>query len=132
MTVARRPDVLSIVRGSDAGAARAADPALDANTYAVADDVDLTLVLKDRGVELGLRDIPCDQGSFDGVPIPVAEPGGDLRALLASGIRVHAVVEDLQIRGIDAEDLVPGIEPLTEAELTRLILASDVVLTTSS
>lgn len=127
-----RPSVLSIVRGADAGAARSADPALDTNTYAVADEIELTLVLKDRGVELGLDGVCCDQGMLGGLAIPVAEPGMDLRALIASGVRVHAVAEDLAARGIDPASLVSGIEPLAEAELARLLLEHDVTLTTSS
>lgn len=127
-----RPRVLSILRGADAGAARDADPALDANAYAVADEIELTLVLKDRGVELGLDEVCCDQGMLGGLAIPVAEPGIDLRALLGSGVRVCAVSEDLSARGIEPSELVAGIEPVTEAELSRLILHQDVTLTTSS
>jgi hypothetical protein len=63
-----RPRVLSILRDADVGAARDADPALDANAYAVADEIELTLVLKDRGVELGLDGVCCDQGMLGGWP----------------------------------------------------------------
>jgi hypothetical protein len=129
---APRPSVLSIVRGADAGAAREADPALDANAYAVADEIDMTLVLKDRGVELGLDDIRCDRGTLIGVVIPAAEPAIDLRALLDSGVQVRAVTEDLDARGIAPAALVAGIEPVTEAELARMIVEHDVTLTTSS
>lgn len=127
-----RPRVLSIVRGADVGAARDADPALDANAYAVADEIELTLVLKDRGVELGLDGACCDQGMLAGLAIPVADPGIDLRALLASGVPVHAVAEDLAARGIDPASLVAGIEPLPEAALARLLVEHDVTLTTGS
>ena len=127
-----RPRVLSILRGADAGAARDADPALDATAYAIADEIELTLVLKDRGVELGLDEVCCDQGMLGGLAIPVAEPGLDLRALLGSGVQVRAVSEDLFARGIEPTDLVDGIEPLTEADLSLLILQHDVTLTTSS
>ena len=127
-----RPRVLSILRGADAGAARDADPALDANAYAVADEIELTLVLKDRGVELGLDGACCEQGMLGGLAIPVAEPGIDLRALIGSGVQVRAVSEDLVARGIEPTDLVDGIEPVTEAELAQLMLHHDVTLTTSS
>lgn len=124
--------MLSIVRGADAGAARSADPALDTNTYAIADEIELTLVLKDRGVELGLAGACCDQGMLGGLAIPVAEPGVDLRALIASEVRVYAVAEDLAARGIDPSSLVAGIDPLSEAELAHLLIQHDVTLTTSS
>lgn len=128
MTARRR--VLSIVRGADAGAPRAVDPALEATSFAVADDVDVTLVLKSRGVELALDDVCCESARVTGLDVPVAEPGLDLRGLLASGVRVLAVSEDLALRGIDVEALVPGVEPLTEADLAALILDHDVTLTT--
>lgn len=127
-----RPSVLSIVRGADAGAARTTDPALDANAYAIADDVDLTLVLKDRAVELGLDAACGERGRLRGLAVPVARPGVDLRALLDSGTRVVAVLEDLRARGIDPNALIPGIQPVREADLGALITSHDVTLTTSS
>lgn len=129
---APRPSVLSIVRGADAGAARTADPALDANAYAIANDVDLTLVLKDRGVELGLDTVCGERVPLRGLAVPAARPGVDLRALLDSGARVHAVLEDLQARGIAPESLIPGIQQIREADLGALITSHDVTLTTSS
>ena len=127
----RHPRVLSIVRGADVGAARPVDPALDATSFAIADEIDLTVVLKDRGVELGLDGVCCDQGTLSGLAVPAAEPGVDLRGLIASGVRVHAVREDLEARGIEPSALVAGIEPLAEVELAALIVAHDVTLTTS-
>lgn len=124
--------VLSIVRGADAGAARAADPALDANAFAVADDVELTLVLKDRGIELGLADTRCSRNTLAGHDVPVAEPGTDLTALLGAGVRVLAVTEDLLVRGVAPDALLDGIEPLDEPALAALLIDHDVVLTTTS
>lgn len=129
--MSRHPRVLSIVRGADAGAARPVDPALDATSFAVADDIDLTVVLKDRGVELGLDGVCCEGATLSGLAVPAAEPGLDLRGLIASGVRVHAVREDLMVRGIEPAALLAGIEPLAQDELAALILAHDVTLTTS-
>lgn len=124
--------VLSLLRGADAGAARAADPALDLNAYAVAEDVELTLVLKDAGVELGLEHATARPGTVAGVEVPAAEPATDLLALLGSGVTVLAVTEDLTARGLDPADLLPGIEPVTERELSSLLTTSDVTLPTTS
>jgi hypothetical protein len=126
------PTVLSIVRDADVGAARLEDPALDTNTYAVADEIDLTLVLKDGGVELALDGVCCDGANLSGVALPVTEPARDLRGLIASGVQVYAVSEDLAVRGIDTSVLVSGIEPLSEADLAGLIATNDVTLTTGS
>lgn len=124
--------VLSLLRGADAGAARANDPALDLNAYAVAEDVELTLVLKGRGVELGLRDAACHPGTVAGVDVPAAVPRTDLRALLDSGVRVAAPATDLVVRGLTADDLIDGIAVLADGELADLIRDNDVTLSTTS
>lgn len=124
--------VLSIVRGADAGAARANDPALDLNAFAVAEDIELTLVLKDHGVELGLRAAACHTGTIAGVEVPAAVPATDLRALLGSGVRVVAVAPDLQARGLAADQLLDGVEVVDEPGLAGLVAACDVTLSTTS
>jgi sulfur transfer complex TusBCD TusB component (DsrH family) len=124
--------VLSILRGADAGAARAADPAVDTTAFAVADDLELTVVLKDRAVELGVAGTRCRAVPLAGVEVPVAAPGTDLRALLGSGVRVYAVAEDLAARGLRPGALLDGIEPLPEADLAPLLVTHDVTLTTTS
>lgn len=124
--------VLSLVRGADAGAARTADPALDLNAYAVAEDIELTLVLQDRGVELALRDAHHRPARVAGVEVAVAAPEGDIRALVASGVRVLAVREDLARRGLDPAALVDGVDTVDEAELARLLVEHDVTLAGAS
>ena len=125
MTVTR---VLSIVRGVDAGAPHEIDTALDLNAYALADDIDLTLVLKAAGVELavnGARVHPC---SLAGVTVPAAEPADDVRALLASGVTVLAVEEDVMSRGLNASDLLAGVRVVPETALADEVVAHDAVL----
>lgn len=124
--------VLSLLRGADAGAARAADPALDLNAYAVAEDVELTLVLKDAAVELGLEGASSHPGAIAGIDVPAAEPATDLLALLGSGVTVLAVIEDLAARGLDPADLLPGIDVVDERDLAGLVVDHDVTLTTTS
>lgn len=124
--------VLSLVRGSDPGAARSADPALDLNAYAVAEDIELTLVLQDRGVELALRDSHHRPVTVAGADVAVATPQADLRALVASGVRVLAVREDLARRGLRAEALVDGVEPVGEADLAGLLVEHEVTLVGAS
>lgn len=124
--------VLSIVRGADAGAARPNDPALDVNAYAVAGDVELTLVLKDHGVELALGGTACHQDTIAGIEVPASVPATDLRALLDSGVSVLAVELDLRSRGLAPEDLLDGIEVVDEPGLAALIATCDVTLSTTS
>lgn len=128
----RRPSrVLSIVRGADAGSARTADPVLDVNAYAVADDVELTLVLKDRGVELAVTGGRAHPVHVAEVAVPVAAPTADLQGLVSSGVRVVAVKEDLELRGVDAATLVAGIAVIDESELAELVVQHDAVLSAS-
>lgn len=124
--------VLSLLRGSDAGAARALDPSLDLNAYAVAEDIELTLVLKDAAVELGLTGVACHPLTVAGIDVPAAQPKTDLQALLGSGVRVLAVTEDLTSRGIDPGELLEGIDLVDERGLAELVATSQVTLTTTS
>ncbi|MFT5223349.1 MAG: intracellular sulfur oxidation DsrE/DsrF family protein [Glaciecola sp.] len=124
--------VVSIVRGADAGSARIADPALDVNAYAIADEVELTLVLKDRGVELAATGARSHPVLVAGVSVPVASPTDDLRGLIGSGVRVVAVREDLELRGLSAQALVDGVQIIDEADLAALMMDNDVVLSASA
>lgn len=124
--------VLSIVRGADAGAARPNDPALDINAYAVAGDIELTLVLKDHGVELALGGAACHQDTIAGVEVPASVPATDLRALLDSGVGILVVEPDLRARGLAPEDLLDGVEVVDERTVAGLLAACDVTLSTTS
>jgi intracellular sulfur oxidation DsrE/DsrF family protein len=123
--------VLSVLRSADPGAPRTADPVLDLNAYALAEDVDLTLVLKAAGVELGVAGAHVRPATVGGVDVPAAAAEGDLRALLASGVRVVAIEEDVVARGLAAGALLDGIETVPESDLTGLLIDHDVTLTWS-
>lgn len=123
--------VLSVLRGADPGAAREADPALDVNAYAVAEDIELTLVLKDQAVGLGLAPAAPTPEVIAGIAVPAAEPATDLTALLGSGVRICAVREDLEARGLAATDLVDGLELIDADDLAGMVAGHDVTLTTT-
>ena len=123
--------VLSILRSADPGAPRPTDPVLDLNAYALAEDVELCLVLKAAGVELGVAEAHVRAAAIAGIDVPAAAPEDDLRALLASGVRILAVEEDLTARGLTGEELVPGIDVLAEPDLATLLTEHDVTLTWS-
>lgn len=132
MSRARPTTVLSIVRGADAGSARSADPVLDVNAYAVADDVELTLVLKDRGVELAVAGGLAHPVMVAEVSVPLARPTDDLQGLIDSGVRVVAVREDLDRRGLAAPRLLAGVGIVDEAALAAMVIDHDVVLVATS
>ncbi len=120
--------VLSIVRGANQGAARTAVPALDVNAYAIADDIDLTLLLKGFGVELAVRNAVTHPVAVAGVAVPSAEPLTDLTGLIASGVRVLASASDLASRGLAPNDLLDGIDAVDDAAIAGLLLTHDVTL----
>jgi sulfur transfer complex TusBCD TusB component (DsrH family) len=66
-----------------------------------------------------------------GGPAPAPAPEEDLTALIASGITVLAVEEDLNARGLTAADLLDGVTTVPEAELARAVVEHDVTLTWS-
>lgn len=61
---------------------------------------------------------------------PLAHPprlDQDLAALLAKGVPVSYVVEDVALRGIPADRLLPGVEPVAERDLAGLYGQHDAV-----
>ena len=79
--------VVSIVRSAPS-ALRAGQPALEANAYAVAEDIDLTVVLRGAAVELALRATEVRPGDVAGVAMPASAGGQDLRGLVESGVGI--------------------------------------------
>lgn len=121
--------VLSILRSADPGAPRAADPVLDLNAYALAEDVELTLVLKAAGVELAIAGAHVQPASVGGIDVPATAAQDDLKALLASGVRVLAVREDVAARGLQPDDLLDEVVVIPESDLAGLVESNQVTLT---
>lgn len=123
--------VLSVLRSADPGAPRRADPVLDLNAYALAEDVELTLVLKAAGVELAVAGAHVRSTTVGGLDVAAAAAEEDLTALLASGVTVLAIEEDLGARGLRRADLLDGVETVPEAELAQAVVDHDAALTWS-
>ena len=124
--MARR--IVSVLRSAPP-ALRATDPALDANAYAVAEDLDLTLVLRDAAVELALRAGEVRPTQVAGVALPPAAAGQDLRGLVESGVRVVADAESLSRAGVTGDDLIRGVEIADRGTVIELLATSEGVLT---
>lgn len=124
--MARR--VVSLLR-SPPGALRATDPALEANAYAVAEDVDLTVVLRGDAVDFALAGGEARPAQIAGVALPPAAGSQDLRGLLESGVRVVAEAAALSARGIDGGDLVAGVSIADDTEVIRILTGAEGVLT---
>ena len=124
--MARR--VVSVLRLGP-GALRPTDPALEANAYAVAEDVDLTVVLRGSAVEFALSRSRSDPGELAGIALPPATGSQDLRGLLESGVRVVAEHEALERRGIRPDELVDGVGAIGTDDLAQLLADAQGVLT---
>ena len=57
-------------------------------------------------------------------PAPLAD---DLAKLVAKGVRVYLVEEDVAERGIDPSELIAGLEPVSRAGVAKLFAAFDQV-----
>lgn len=123
--MARR--VVSLVRGPLA-APGAADPAVEANAWAIAEDVHLTLVLTDHGVELAVAGGEVQPSELAGVALPPAATGQDLRGLIESGVGVYVDAAALVQRGVAGDALVEGVQRVDADELAALLRRADAVL----
>jgi intracellular sulfur oxidation DsrE/DsrF family protein len=124
--MARR--LVSLVRHAP-GAPRGSEPALEANAYAVTQDVDLTVVLLADAVRLAVADAETPPRLIAGAAFPPAAPAHDLRALLESGIAVLAHDEGLRRQGIEAASLLPGVRVADDAAVAAEVARADGVLT---
>jgi predicted peroxiredoxin len=124
--MARR--IVSVVRTAP-GALRATDPALEANAYAVAEDLDLTVVLRADAVELALAGGEVRPAQLAGVALPPAAGGQDLRGLVESGVRVLVEQDALSARGIAADHIVRGVEVADAERIFAVLSEAEGVLT---
>jgi intracellular sulfur oxidation DsrE/DsrF family protein len=120
--------LVSLIRSAP-GAPRGSEPALEANSYAVTQDVDLTVVLQGDAVRLAVADADTRPRTIAGAAFPPAAPAHDLRALLESGIAVLAHDVGLQQLGIGAAELLPGIAIADDERIATAVADADGVLT---
>lgn len=123
--MARR--VVSVLRGP-CGAARTSDPALEANAYAVAEDVHLTLVLRGTSVELAVAQASAVPVTLAGVGLAPLAASQDLRGLVESGVAVYADEASVAACGLSEGELLEGVRVVGHAELADLLRDADAVL----
>ena len=123
--MARR--VVSLLRSAPS-ALRATDPALEANAYAVAEDVDLTLVLRGAAIEFAVEGGEARPTQVAGVSLPPAAGSQDLRGLIESGVRVIAEAAAVRARGLEAGQLVAGVTVADDAEIAAVLTEAEGVL----
>jgi len=123
--VARR--VVSILSAAPA-AMSPADPVLEANVYAVAEDVDLSVVLRGAAVEYASRLAPGSPARLAGRALPNTRCARDLRGLLESGVAVYVEAQSADRQGVGAADLVDGVSIAGGDQLADLLHTADAVL----
>lgn len=123
--MARR--VVSLLQGVS-GALLPTEPALEANAYAVAEALELTLVLRGPAVELAVSGGEVRPGELAGVALPPAASAQDLRGLIESGVEVLVSAEELERFGLERDDLVTGISVRDDDELAEDLRTADAVL----
>ena len=119
--------VVSVITGGQ-DALSSTDPAVAANVYAVAEDVELTVVLRGAGVEFAVDTGPVPPLELAGSRWPGSGGAVDLRGLVESGIVVRASVDDLAAGGLSGDDLIDGVEPIDRGELRELLRSAEAVL----
>ncbi|MEX2622032.1 MAG: DsrE family protein [Egibacteraceae bacterium] len=119
--------VVSMLQGV-AGALRPTEPALEANAYAVAEDVELTLVLRGPAVELALSGGEVRPGELAGVALPPAASAQDLQGLIESGVEVIVAADELDRLGLAPADLVPGVTVRDHQALAEALRTADALI----
>lgn len=119
--------LVTLVQGPPA-ALRPIDPAMEANAYAVAEDVDLTVVLRHDGATYAVAAAETMPRLLAGIGLPAGAGSQDLRGLLESGVRVVVDAAALADRGIPRAALVDGVEIADDDELSAIIRQAQGVL----
>lgn len=120
--------LVSLIRHAP-GAPRGSEPALEVNSYAVTQDLDLTVVLLNDAVRLAVAAAETPPGSIAGAAFPPAAPAHDLRALLESGIDVLVHDDALRGQGVPAGALAEGVQIADDADIARVVKDAEGVLT---
>jgi intracellular sulfur oxidation DsrE/DsrF family protein len=120
--------LVSVIRHAP-GAPRGSEPSLEANAYAVTQDLDLTVVLLADAVRLAVAAAETRPRSIAGAAFPPAAPSHDLRALLESGIDVLVHDDALAGQGITASDLLDGVQVVDDDRIAAAIADAHGVLT---
>ena len=119
--------VVSLLRRGPA-ALRASDPVLEANAYALAVDLDLTVLLVDDGVELAIAEGRETAGDLAGAQLPASAGPQDLRGLVESGVPVYAAAGALARRGLTEADLLPGVRSAEQDRVDELLTDAEAVV----
>jgi hypothetical protein len=123
--MARR--VVSVLTGPPAVMAPE-DPVLEANVYAVAEDIDLTLLLRGGAIEYAVVTGETPAITLAGHRLPNARCARDLRGLLESGVAVYVDAVSAAHQGLDVDALIPGVGIADAHQQSKMLRTADAVL----
>lgn len=104
------------------------DPVLEANIYAVAEDVDLTVLLRGSAIEYAASTAQIAESHLAGEALPNARCARDLRGLLESGVLVYVDAVSAAHHGLRSDDLIVGVSMADAEEQSTLLRNADAVL----
>lgn len=104
------------------------DPVLEANIYAVAEDVDLTVLLRGVAIEYAAVSGTVAPARLANETLPNARCARDLRGLLESGVLVYVDAVSAAHQGLHADDLIAGVSLADADEQSDLLRTADAVL----
>jgi len=116
------PKVLSVVEHAYAGTIEEQDDTVLWITHMVKNaGGDISALLRGNATNYAVRGQDASGLRFGGVTLSVPPTiEKDVADMIAKGITVYAVREDLEQRGISASDLVPGVTTISASDVARL------------
>lgn len=83
---------------------------------------DLDVLLRGNAVNYGVKDQDASGLTF-GTASQTQPPriAQDVASLIAKGVTIYAVAEDIVERGLERASLVPGLEPIPRARIAQLL-----------
>ena len=114
--------VLSVVEHAYAGTVEEQDDTVLWITHMIKNaGADIAALLRGNATNYAVRGQDASGLSFGGVALSVPPTiENDIAEMIAKGIPIYAVQEDLDQRGITAGDLVPGVTTVSKNDVARL------------
>src|SRR5918992_4997948 len=120
--------ILSVLSHTEYGNLEDSDIGLFASAFAPVAGARMTILLAEDAVNYGVRGQEGTGIKIAGAPV---QPGflieTDVQAVQQANIPVYAVREDLEDRGLQPTDLVPGLKLVSRREYGKFVDQFDVV-----
>jgi predicted peroxiredoxin len=123
------PKILSVVERAYAGTLEEQDDTVLWVTHMIKNaGADISALLRGNATNYAVRGQDASGLTFgaEGISVPPTIDH-DIEDMVNNGIVVYAVREDLEERGIVAEQLVAGVTPITRSDIARLFDEADMV-----